>query len=72
MIYLTCRHTVDSIDESYLVMLKRFDREDKKAISYSWVCSTCRDIYKETEDTFDNETDALNWLNENEVRTTYE
>lgn len=61
-LYLSCGHAVNSMSKSFNVITKAIDREGKKALTFSTVCSSCKKSYMQSSDLFDSEEDAMNWL----------
>ena len=50
------------MSKSFNVITKAIDREGKKALTFSTVCSSCKKSYMQSSDLFDSEEDAMNWL----------
>lgn len=61
-VYLSCGHAVDNTSRSFSVITKAIDREGKKALSFSTVCSSCKKSYMQSGDLFQNEEEAMSWL----------
>jgi hypothetical protein len=62
MIILSCGHEVSNFNKSFNVLTKATSREGEKAISYSCVCGSCEDIYRQNGQLFDTEVKAYEWL----------
>ncbi len=62
MIILSCGHEVNDFKKSFNVFTKSTSRDGEKAISYSCVCGSCEDIYRQHGELFDTEEKAYEWL----------
>ena len=62
MIFLSCSHSVKSIDEANNVIIKEYDRTGNKALGYMSVCKDCKEEYKRQSILFDEEPCAYAWL----------
>lgn len=68
-IWLSCGHREDDFDKHHAIITKESDIDEdgwKKAIGYKVVCEDCFKEYQSEGELFNNEEEAIKWLNEKE------
>lgn len=62
-IYLSCGHAVATFNDSYDVLVKTTDEEDRRAVSVERICVDCLDKYERLDVLLESEDEAFYWLN---------
>lgn len=62
MIYLSCGHIVEHMDDALEALVQCSDDEGNRALSYEMVCADCLALYEEEGLSFAHEADAYKWL----------